>query len=49
MNRPSRLGAAGTLARLFIHSKLTPLLLVASVLLGALAVWKLHAKRSPKS
>ena len=48
MSRAARLGAAGTLARLFIHSKLTPLLLVASVLLGALAVWKLPREEEPQ-
>ena len=32
----------------FIHSKLTPLLLVASVLLGALAVWQLPREEEPQ-
>ncbi len=36
-----RLGLTGRIARPFIHSKLTPLLLVTSILLGAFAVWKL--------
>ena len=43
-----KLGPAGRLARAFIHSKLTPLLLVASVLLGALAVWKLPREEEPQ-
>ena len=44
----SKLGPAGRLAKAFIHSKLTPLLLVASVLLGALAVWKLPREEEPQ-
>ncbi|MBK6694541.1 MAG: efflux RND transporter permease subunit [Myxococcales bacterium] len=48
MTAPIKLGAAGRLARAFIHSKLTPLLLVASVLLGALAVWKLPREEEPQ-
>jgi len=48
MTTPVRLGAAGRLARAFIHSKLTPLLLVASVLLGAFAVWKLPREEEPQ-
>jgi multidrug efflux pump subunit AcrB len=43
-----KLGAAGRLAGAFIHSKLTPLLVVASVLLGALAVWKLPREEEPQ-
>jgi multidrug efflux pump subunit AcrB len=45
---PGRLGPAGRIARAFIHSKLTPLLLLASVLLGALAVWKLPREEEPQ-
>ena len=45
---PGQLGAAGRLARAFIHSKLTPLLLVASVLLGAFAVWRLPREEEPQ-
>ena len=48
MTTPVKLGAAGRLARAFIHSKLTPLLLVASVLLGAFAVWKLPREEEPQ-
>ncbi|HEY5956596.1 MAG TPA: efflux RND transporter permease subunit [Polyangiaceae bacterium] len=43
-----KLGAAGKLARLFIHSKLTPLLLVASVILGGFAVWRLPREEEPQ-
>ena len=43
-----KLGAAGTLAKAFIHSKLTPLLLVASVILGAFAVWRLPREEEPQ-
>jgi multidrug efflux pump subunit AcrB len=44
----AKLGPAGRLAKAFIHSKLTPLLLVASVLLGALAVWRLPREEEPQ-
>jgi len=44
----AKLGPAGRIAKTFIHSKLTPLLLVASVLLGALAVWKLPREEEPQ-
>jgi multidrug efflux pump subunit AcrB len=43
-----KLGIAGRLARMFIHSKLTPLLLVASVLVGAFAVWRLPREEEPQ-
>ena len=48
MTAPAKLGAAGRLARAFIHSKLTPLLLVASVILGAFAVWRLPREEEPQ-
>jgi len=48
MTAPAKLGMAGKLARAFIHSKLTPLLLVTSVLLGAFAVWKLPREEEPQ-
>ena len=47
-DRPYKLGVAGRLAAAFIHSKLTPLLLIASVLLGAFAVWKLPREEEPQ-
>ncbi|MCL2778656.1 MAG: efflux RND transporter permease subunit [Polyangiaceae bacterium] len=43
-----KLGPAGKLARAFIHSKLTPLILVASVILGAFAVWRLPREEEPQ-
>jgi multidrug efflux pump subunit AcrB len=43
-----KLGAAGNIARAFIHSKLTPLLLIASALLGAFAVWRLPREEEPQ-
>ena len=48
MSAPQKLGAAGRLARAFIHSKLTPLLLFASMLLGAFAVWRLPREEEPQ-
>jgi len=43
-----KLGPAGRMAQAFIHSKLTPLLLLASVVLGAFAVWKLPREEEPQ-
>ena len=48
MTAPKKLGLAGRLARPFIHSKLTPLLLLASILLGAFAVVKLPREEEPQ-
>jgi multidrug efflux pump subunit AcrB len=48
MSHAGKLGAAGRLARAFIHSKLTPLLLIASVALGAFAVWQLPREEEPQ-
>jgi hypothetical protein len=45
---PSRLGLAGRVARTFIDSKLTPLIIVASVLLGAFAVFVLPREEEPQ-
>jgi multidrug efflux pump subunit AcrB len=44
----ARLGLAGRLAGAFINSKLTPLLLIASVALGALAVTQLPREEEPQ-
>ncbi|MGA4645705.1 efflux RND transporter permease subunit [Limisphaera sp. 4302-co] len=44
----SGLGLAGRLARSFIDSKLTPLLVVTSVLLGIFAVWMLPREEEPQ-
>jgi multidrug efflux pump subunit AcrB len=43
-----RLGLAGALARAFIGSKLTPLIVLASVLLGAFAVVRLPREEEPQ-
>jgi len=43
-----RLGLAGRIARPFIHSKLTPLLLVASIAIGAFAVLQLPREEEPQ-
>jgi multidrug efflux pump subunit AcrB len=48
MKREPKLGVAGRLARTFVHSKLTPLFLIASVLLGAFAVWRLPREEEPQ-
>jgi len=42
------LGPAGRLARAFIDSKLTPLVVLASLALGAFAVWKLPREEEPQ-
>jgi multidrug efflux pump subunit AcrB len=42
------LGVAGRIARMFIDSKLTPLLIVASVLLGVAAIWRLPREEEPQ-
>jgi multidrug efflux pump subunit AcrB len=41
-------GLAGALARMFVHSKLTPLLVIASILLGGLAVMLLPREEEPQ-
>jgi multidrug efflux pump subunit AcrB len=46
MNRP--IGAAGKIARFFIESKLTPLIIVASVLLGMGAIYALPREEEPQ-
>lgn len=43
-----RLGPAGRFARLWIDSKLTPLLLGTSLLIGGFAVWKLPREEEPQ-
>jgi multidrug efflux pump subunit AcrB len=47
-NKPNRLGLAGKIAATFVDSKLTPLLIVASVLLGVAAVWLLPREEEPQ-
>src|SRR5580765_7445780 len=48
MNRTRKLGLAGTFARAWIDSKLTPLVIAGSMLLGAFAVWKLPREEEPQ-
>ncbi len=48
MTPDRRLGLAGTLARLFVHSKLTPLVIVGSILLGLYAVAALPREEEPQ-
>ena len=45
---PERLGIAGLLARAFVGSKLTPLFIVTSVLLGLLAIVLLPREEEPQ-
>jgi multidrug efflux pump subunit AcrB len=45
---PARLGPAGRFAQAWIQSKLTPLVIAASVLLGAFSVWKLPREEEPQ-
>src|SRR5512136_1434150 len=42
------IGTAGKIARVFIHSKLTPLIIVASILLGIGAVLMLPREEEPQ-
>ena len=48
MNNTPRLSAAGRLAAAFVNSKLTPLFVLASVLLGIFAVVKLPREEEPQ-
>jgi len=48
VNDAPRLGAAGRLAAAFVNSKLTPLFVVASILLGVFAVVKLPREEEPQ-
>ncbi len=48
MSTPERLGPAGRLARAFIDSKLTPLMIAASLVLGAFAVLMLPREEEPQ-
>lgn len=47
-SKPAALGLAGILARTFVDSKLTPLLIVTSVLLGLLAIVLLPREEEPQ-
>jgi multidrug efflux pump subunit AcrB len=48
MNRARKLGLAGTFAGAWIDSKLTPLVIAGSLLLGAFAFWKLPREEEPQ-
>ena len=48
MNETPRLSAAGRLAAIFVNSKLTPLFVLASSLLGIFAVVKLPREEEPQ-
>ena len=48
MNAPRKLGPAGKLARAGIGSKLTPLVIGGSILLGLFSVWKLPREEEPQ-
>jgi len=48
MSQPRALGAAGRFAHAWINSKLTPLVVTASLLIGAFAVWKLPREEEPQ-
>ncbi len=48
MNAPRKLGPAGKLARAWIGSKLTPLVIGGSILLGLFSVWKLPREEEPQ-
>lgn len=48
MTGPRPLGPAGRFARAWISSKLTPLIIAGSLLIGAFAVWKLPREEEPQ-
>ena len=48
MKEARHLGLAGLLAKAWISSKLTPLVIAGSLLLGAFAVWKLPREEEPQ-
>src|SRR6476661_6170266 len=48
MNRTGKLGLAGTFARGWIDSKLTPLVIAGSLLVGTFAFWKLPREEEPQ-
>ncbi len=48
MKLPENLGAAGKIAHAFINSKLTPLIIAASLAMGAFSVWKLPREEEPQ-
>ena len=48
MKTPSTQGIAGSIARMSVRSKLTPLFIVASLLIGAFSVWRLPREEEPQ-
>jgi len=48
MSTPRKLGPAGKFAQAWIDSKLTPLVIAGSLLLGVFAVWKLPREEEPQ-
>lgn len=46
--QPQQFGLAGRVARTFINSKLTPLFVLASLLLGAFSLWRLPREEEPQ-
>jgi multidrug efflux pump subunit AcrB len=47
-SKPRRLGPAGRFARVWIASKLTPLVIAGALLIGGFAVWKLPREEEPQ-
>jgi len=48
VKKPEKLGAAGKLAHAFIDSKLTPLIIVASLAVGLFSIWALPREEEPQ-
>src|SRR6185295_9225530 len=48
MSSAGKLGPAGSFAHAWIDSKLTPLVIAGSLLLGAFAIWKLPREEEPQ-
>ncbi len=48
MKNPGELGIAGRVARAFINSKLTPLVILASIAVGAFSIWQLPREEEPQ-
>jgi multidrug efflux pump subunit AcrB len=48
VSEPRKLGISGRLAQTFMGSKLTPLVIAGSILLGAFAIWKLPREEEPQ-
>ena len=47
-DKPARMGIAGRVAKTFLHSRLTPLLIIASVGLGVLSLFTLPREEEPQ-